>query len=596
MACGTGKTYTSLKIAEAMKCQYVLFLVPSISLLSQTLTEWTAEADKLPLSFAVCSDTKVGKNQDEDISICDLAYPATTKAEKLATQLKASDQLKQALGTTGLTVVFSTYQSIQVISDAQEMGAPDFDLIICDEAHRTTGIDIENKKTSPFIRVHDKKFIKGNKRLYMTATPRIYDDASRTKANENDADLFSMDDQDIYGTELHSLGFSDAINQGLLTDYKVMVLAVEEKYVSKICQDLLTDQNNELKLEDAVKITGCWNGLSKRKQANSNSKPMQRAVAFCRSIKDSEKVSEKFSEIVQKYKSVSDDEDVLDCEVEHVDGTFNALKRNSKLQWLKQGAEEENTCRILSNARCLSEGIDVPALDAVMFLNPRNSVVDVVQSVGRVMRKAEGKDYGYIILPIGVPSDKKPEEALQDNQKYKVVWQVLQALRAHDDRFNAMVNKIDLNIKKPDKIDVIGVGGEDDDESYEQDGLGEDRQQQLSLNLFNVEEWREAIYGKIVQKCGSRLYWENWASDVAKIAQTHITRISALLEESGSKERKAFDSFLEEIRDDLNESISETDAIEMLAQHIITKPVFEALFEDYSFSQNNPVSIALDKI
>jgi predicted helicase len=603
MACGTGKTFTSLKIAEhtTSSTGNILFLVPSLSLLSQALREWTAEAELSLHSFAVCSDTKVGKkSENEDISTHDLAFPATTDPHKLALQMRKFSGQKQ------LTVIFSTYQSIQVVSDAQAQGVPEFDLIICDEAHRTTGVTLEGDDESHFVRVHDQGFIKGKKRLYMTATPRIFSDGTKSQAQENDATLCSMDDENLYGKEFHRLGFSKAVGDGLLSDYKVMVLAVDEKYVSKTFQSQIADANNEISLEDAVKITGCWNGLSKRmardaegQDLESDTAPMHRAVAFSRSIKDSKRITDLFCSIVGEYRQThQDDETMLDCEVEHVDGTYNVLKRNQKLDWLKADTKG-NVCRILSNARCLSEGVDVPALDAVLFLNPRNSVVDVVQSVGRVMRKAEGKKYGYIILPIGIPADMKPEEALKDNQKYKVVWQVLQALRAHDDRFNATVNQIELNKSRPQQIQVIGVGGgdgEDKGEQGETKGDGTGKPVQISFNFPNLEEWRDAIYARIVLKCGDRRYWESWAKDVAQIAERHVTRIKALLEGSEPQHRIAFDEFLKGLQVNLNPSIDEADAIDMLSQHLITKPVFDALFEGYQFTQKNPVSVAMQKM
>lgn len=598
MACGTGKTFTALKIAEeqATAGGFVLFLVPSISLLSQSLREWTAEA-KAPLhSLAVCSDTKVGrKSESEDISTHDLALPATTDARKLA------QQIRFAQGRKRLTVIFSTYQSIQAVAEAQGQGLPEFDLIICDEAHRTTGVTLDGDDESHFVRVHDQGFIKGRKRLYMTATPRIYSDGTKTQAQENDATLCSMDDARLYGPEFHRLGFSEAVRTGLLSDYKVMVLAVDEKFVSTTFQRQIADANNEITLEDAVKIIGCWNGLSKRmakgnadEETEGDPAPMRRAVAFSRSIKDSKRIKELFSQIVEEHrKQHGEEDDFLTCEVEHVDGTFNALKRNEKLDWLKADpGAQGHLCRILSNARCLSEGVDVPALDAVLFLNPRNSVVDVVQSVGRVMRKAEGKKYGYIILPIGIPADMSPEEALKDNQKYKVVWQVLQALRAHDDRFNATVNQIELNKSRPDQIQVIGVsggGGEGNEGGSKTGKPGE----QFSLNFPNIEEWRDAIFAKIVLKCGDRKYWESWAKDVAQIAERHITRIKALLGGFDTEHRAAFDEFLKGLQTNLNPSIDEADAIEMLSQHLITKPVFDALFEGYQFTKRNPVSVAM---
>ena len=599
MACGTGKTFTALKIAEELAPEngIVLFLVPSISLLSQTLREWTAES-KAPLHcLAVCSDTKVGKkSESEDISTHDLAIPATTDARKLAQQIKAFESHKR------LTVIFSTYQSIQAVAEAQGQGLPEFDLIICDEAHRTTGVTLEGEDESHFVRVHDQGFIKSKKRLYMTATPRIYSDGTKTQAQENDATLCSMDDERIYGPEFHRLGFSEAVRAGLLSDYKVMVLAVDEKFVNTTFQRQIADANNEITLEDAVKITGCWNGLSKRMAKGNDDEgleadvaPMRRAVAFSRSIKDSKRITELFSQIVEQYRQQHhEDDDILTCEVEHVDGTFNALKRNEKLDWLKAETHGPgHLCRILSNARCLSEGVDVPALDAVLFLNPRNSVVDVVQSVGRVMRKAEGKKYGYIILPIGIPADMSPEEALKDNQKYKVVWQVLQALRAHDDRFNATVNQIELNKSRPDQIQVIGVTGGGEGEGGEGAGEGGKKHEQFAFNFPHIEEWRDAIYARIVLKCGDRRYWESWAKDVAQIAERHITRIKALLDGFDTEHRAAFDEFLKGLQTNLNPSIDEADAIEMLSQHLITKPVFDALFEGYQFTQKNPVSVSM---
>lgn len=600
MACGTGKTFTALKITEQLVPKHgtALFLVPSISLLAQTLREWTAEAEVSMQSFAVCSDNKVGKKTDtEDISVHDLAFPATTDANKLANQVKAF------LGKKDITVIFSTYQSIEAVAAAQKKGLPEFDLIVCDEAHRTTGVTLDGEDDSHFVKVHEQTFIKGKKRLYMTATPRIFSDGTKTQAQENDATLVSMDNEDYFGPEFHRLGFGEAVGAGLLADYKVMVLAVDEKYVSKAFQSQIADENSEISLDDAVKITGCWNGLSKRmakteEGAENDSEPMRRAVAFSRSIKDSKRLTDLFSKIVDEYKTSHEDEDgLLSCEVDHVDGTFNSLKRNALLDWLKQDTTSNgNVCRILSNARCLSEGVDVPALDAVMFLNPRNSVVDVVQSVGRVMRTAPGKKYGYIILPIGIPADMSPEEALKDNQKYKVVWQVLQALRAHDDRFNATVNQIELNKKRPENIQVIGVGGGGDDEEGKPKKKDGPTAHQYSFNFPHIEEWRDAIYAKIVVKCGDRRYWEQWAADIAEIAERHITRIKALLDGANKSHKKAFNDFLSGLRDNLNPQISQNDAIEMLAQHLITRPVFDALFEGYSFTEKNPVSVAMQQM
>lgn len=594
MACGTGKTFTALRIAENLAKQggRVLFLVPSISLLQQTLREWTNHSTVPLRSFAVCSDSKIGK-KNEDISVHDLQYPATTNPSRLAEHA--------SVGVPGkMTVVFSTYQSLPVVAEAQALGFPTFDLIICDEAHRTTGVTLADDDESNFVRIHDENYVKGSKRLYMTATPRIYSDDTKSKADDAGAAVASMDDEALFGLEFHRLGFGSAVEQDLLSDYKVLVLAVDESYIASAFQQQLSDENHELKLDDAAKIVGCWNGLAKRRMLQTapdgslleepesidDPAPMKRAVAFAKTIKDSKRLTELFSEIVAHYTATSDDEDLLRCETEHVDGNFNVLDRNARLDWLKESTPD-NTCRILSNARCLSEGVDVPALDAVLFLNPRNSTVDVVQSVGRVMRKHPDKKYGYVILPIGIPAGMTPEEALADHQRYKVVWQVLQALRAHDDRFNAMINKIELNRAATDQIQIIGVGGGVDPET------GGDSSPTAVQTVFafpHLEDWRDAILAKLVQKVGDRRYWEDWAKDIAQIAERHITRIQAILADPATSVAEEFEAFLTGLRGNLNDSITADDAIEMLAQHLITKPVFDALFDDYSFAASNPVS------
>ena len=649
MACGTGKTFTSLKIAEAYAGagKRVLFLVPSLSLLSQTLTEWTQESTTPLHSFAVCSDSDVGKKRKKDDDVVqtfthELRYPATTNPARLALEMgKRHDD-------SHMSVVFSTYHSIDTISQAQsDHGLPPFDLIVCDEAHRTTGATFGDEDESNFVKVHDASFIQASKRLYMTATPRIYGDNAKVKAETDNVVLCSMDDPALYGPELYVINFSEAVRLGLLCDYKVVVLAIEESHVSRRIQDLLKNDNNELRVDDAAKIIGCWKALSKQGMHSDlvgDSDPMKRAVAFCQVIehkKDSKthKVSSKqiagmFQAVVEAYQASESDLDDeqrqspaynLACEADHVDGSMSASEKEALLTWLKE-EPAESTCRVLSNVRCLSEGVDVPALDAVLFLTPRNSQVDVVQSVGRVMRNAPGKRRGYVVLPVVIPAGVEPHEALNDNQTYKVVWQVLQALRSHDDKFDALVNKLDLIGRDPAKMEVIAITDkvEKKQNSKTKDGVdsaGKTRkknkeaghngfsigspdapdgpsQQELQGDLqFEVGEVEKAIYAKLVQKVGNRHHWEDWANDIAKIARTHIDRIQGILENPGNtKEKQAFEAFAAELRDDLNSSISDGEIVEMLAQHLITKPVFDALFADYSFAEHNPMSKAMQGV
>ncbi|WP_394244997.1 DEAD/DEAH box helicase [Halopseudomonas laoshanensis] len=632
MACGTGKTFTSLKIAEHLAGQgkRVLFLVPSLSLLSQTLTEWTQESGTPLHSFAVCSDSDVGKKrkaEDDAVQVYthELRYPATTKADRLAAEmLKRSD-------SEHMSVVYSTYHSIDVISRAQhEHGLAAFDLVICDEAHRTTGATFGDDDESAFVRIHDADYIRASKRLYMTATPRIYGDSAKVKAELGEVTLCSMDDQTLFGKELFVINFSEAVQRGLLTDYKVLVLTVEQSVISRRLQELLRDEDNQLKVDDAAKIVGCWKALAKQGLAEDlvgDDQPMKRAVAFCQVISPTYKgtkhkvssvnIASMFKSVVDAYQEAEgiDQASRLICEAEHVDGGMNASQKEVKLNWLKE-EPPANTCRILSNVRCLSEGVDVPALDAVLFLTPRNSQVDVVQSVGRVMRNAPGKKRGYVVLPVVIPTGMQAHEALNDNQTYKVVWQVLQALRSHDDSFDAMVNKLDLIGSDPRKMEVIAITDKVDRKAKSSDtkntqagkgqyGIGEKRPkfdvegqmtQQAPLT-YEVGEIERAIYAKIVEKCGNRHHWEDWANDIAKIARTHIDRIQGILENPQyTSEKATFEAFAAELRDDLNDSITDGEIVEMLAQHLVTKPVFDALFDEYSFATHNPMSKAMQGV
>lgn len=608
MACGTGKTFTSLRLAEQMVGAggSVLFLVPSIALLSQSLREWTIEAELDLQAFAVCSDPKASRlNPGEDISSVDLPLASTTDPNVLHERLTAAVPGR-------MRVVFATYQSIDVVAQAQRMGGVDpFDLIICDEAHRTTGVTlVDDEDESPFVRVHDADYILADRRLYMTATPRVYGDATKAKAGEAQAVLSSMDDETLYGPEFHRLSFGKAVSRGLLTDYKVLVLGVSEDQVSKTFQAQLADEHLQLRLDDVAKMVGCWNGLAKRGQADSgfgeDTAPMRRAVAFSHTIAASKAFTEKFERITDHYITSNDldadyddgeagngTERALRCQVDHVDGSMNALQRNAKLDWLREDPGAD-TARILSNARCLSEGVDVPALDAVLFLQPRRSQVDVIQSVGRVMRLAPDKKYGYIILPVAIPADVEPHIALGDT-RFKVIWDVLQALRAHDERFDAMINQIDLNKAPGERLEVIftdfeGLGDTGDSDQAQKARKEVQGYEQAILDLPAVGQWRDAIYARIVQKVGTRRYWEDWAADIRQIAATHITRIKTILANPYPGLSQRFDEFLTGLRGNLNDSISREDAIEMLSQHLITKPVFDALFEDYDFAAHNPVS------
>lgn len=596
MACGTGKTFTALRLMEQVVPANgkVLFLAPSISLVSQSMREWTAESVDPIHAFVVCSDTKVGKDE-EDIRTHDLAYPATTDARKLA-------NAASVVSKDRITVVFSTYQSIQVVSDAQKQGLGEFDLIICDEAHRTTGLTLSNEDPSEFLKVHHNHIVQGKKRVYMTATPRIYGDASKAKANDAGASIFSMDNEEDFGPEFFRLGFGKAVERDLLSEYKVLIVAVEENKMAGLANNFNNaykiDEKKAIDIRFATKIIGSWKGLSKdglvvvddvgeEESLTEDSQPMRRAVAFSKSIKDSKQTTDTFARLVDMYQQSHDGEEtsMVNCNLDHVDGTMNALVRQNALDWLKEDVTE-GQCRILSNARCLSEGIDVPALDAVVFFDTRESIVDIVQSVGRVMRKADGKKYGYIILPVCIPSERVKDynSYIESDPQFRGIWKVIKALRAHDE---SLVDEAEFRRK----IKVIGGGGGGGDT-----GDGKDSPMlPLDFPVLPIDALNEAVYAAIPKKLGDREYWSEWAKSIGGVAERLIARIEALIAADSSM-AKEFAKFLKGLQDTLNPAVTETEAIEMLAQHILTLPVFQALFTGSEFPDNNVVAKALQKI
>ena len=588
MACGTGKTFTALRIAEEIAGigGRVLYLVPSIGLFSQAMREWAEQQGVQHRYIGICSDTSTGK-KSEDVPIQELEIPVTTDPLKISEALEEIDK-------GAMTVVFCTYHSLPIVEIAQDQGAPAFDLILCDEAHRTTGIEEagEETETSPFVLVHNADRIRAKKRLYMTATPRLYTEGAKAKAANHHIEVFSMDDPDTYGPEFHRLPFSRAVEQQLLSDYKVVILTMYEPDADATLQGYVGAGGSEINITDATKFVGCWRALQNpegKSDDDATNQSLTRAIAFNNTILNSRRLAEHWNGVIESAIQQMPEGQrpaSFECETQHVDGQHNAFDRKTRIEWLKGGAD--GACRILSNARCLSEGIDVPALDAVIFMTPKNSHVDIVQAVGRVMRKAPGKQYGYIILPVAIPPGTDPADALDNNERFAAVWNVLRALRSHDDRLNAEINKIDLNKAPTDRILFPGGGGDGD-------GEGQALQQLISFGLAEIPP--QDIYAKIVERCGDRKYWESWAKDVADIFQRVVVRIENLLDNPDNDAlQEWFGSFHAELQGSINPSVTRNDAIDMMAQHLLTRPVFEALFENYDFASGNPVSIALDSL
>ncbi|USS88488.1 DEAD/DEAH box helicase family protein [Fructilactobacillus hinvesii] len=606
MAPGTGKTFTSLKIAEKMARKQdnqfkVLYLVPSIQLLTQTLRGWNNDSETSITSMAVTSDRDASRSNDgtEDIKATDIGYPATTSSDKIIDNYK---RIKKQSNKDKMLVVFSTYQSIEVIGESQKKGFPEFDLIIADEAHRTTGAHLADKDDSIFSKVHSNSNVRGKKRMYQTATPKVYGETAKKNAKDKSIIVLSMDDKNKYGEVFYRMGFGTAVNRGILTDYKVMVLAVDESAVQKDMQRTLSDPENGLNIDDVGRIVGIWNGMMRRNGYKNPKKnglydgvPLERAIAFTKTIEDSKKISNQFEEVVNDYLSGHQSGENEKLRMRHADGTMNAIQKNDVLDWLANPNKPDNEARIVSNVRFLTEGIDVPSLDAIIFMAPKKSQVDIVQAVGRIMRKAPGKDYGYIILPIVIPADETPESILDNNKRYDTVWQVINALRSVDERFEAMVDKI--NIAKPKQMKVIGVGEAPDEKNDTENITAAPVEKPVQTELdLQWDKFEGAIYGKIVEKVGNRKYLENWSDDVAKIAQRQIAWIKNKLSDKNDPITIEFNKFVSSLKHNINDSIDENQAAEMLSQHLITKPVFEALFDKSSFVNDNPVSQAMENI
>ncbi len=615
MACGTGKTYTSLKIMEALEPKITLFLAPSIALLSQTFREYAQEKSEPFYASIVCSDDKVGKSKNEDnddINFSELPLKPSTRLEDiLSVYEKAQKENKRF-------IIFSTYQSALRIKEAQEAGLGEIDLIICDEAHRTVGAmysSNERDDKNAFTLCHSDKNIKAKKRLYMTATPKVYSESSKAKAKESDNVIYSMDDEEIFGEEIYTLNFSKAIALDLLTDYKVIILAVRKENLSGVTNSV-NKKISQLKAEGTkldkklinnefvCKIVGTHKGLAKQdlivlddenKEDNdlknkADTFVSQRAISFCKSINTSKNIKDSFETIMECY-----DEELkkksfknLKISIDHVDGTMNCKDRLEKLEELNEF--QPNTCKVLSNARCLSEGVDVPALDSIVFFDGKSAMVDIIQAVGRVMRKAKRKKRGYIILPIALEESEiqNLDEAV-NNTNFKNIWKVIKALRSHDP---SLVDEATFK----EKIKIFGSNDEsnpDDDEELKKDKTEHQNDpKQAQKTLFDailLQDLADAVYNVMPTKLGDRNYWENFTKKTGNIARTLNNRLKMIFD----KNPEFFHGFLDSLRENIHQNIREDEALDMITSHIITKPIFDALFGD---NIQNPIAKALDKM
>ncbi|MCY4380334.1 MAG: DEAD/DEAH box helicase family protein [Proteobacteria bacterium] len=449
MACGTGKTFTSLRIAEKLVPPggSILFMAPSIALVSQARREWLSHKTRDLKALVICSDsTAGGRGETEDIKKTELVCRVITDPQSIADFLMEPKKL--------LKVIFCTYQSLDKVGEAQKRchGDHSFDLAVADEAHRTTGILNHSKDSSSFQLIHHESAIIAKKRLYMTATPRIYTEKSKSKLAQQSHNVIDMSDETIYGPEFYRLSFKEAVENSLLSDYRVIVLGVDDSAVSKKLEAHLHNIGAEagtlrdsrgLNKKEITRVLGvslALNGLA-RGDKMERSGPLRKSIAFSNRKARSRLYAKalcdrQFKSWITRHKrKYGLDDSALEVEATHLDAGSSAFKRHEALSSLRDVSQKDRLCRILCNVKLFTEGVDVPQLDAVAFLEPRDSQVDIVQAVGRVMRKAAGKKLGYIIIPVVVSPEEDLIDALsQGSEGYQSVGRVLRALQSHDSR------------------------------------------------------------------------------------------------------------------------------------------------------------------
>ena len=444
MACGTGKTFTALRIAEQLvdDGQRILFAAPTIALVSQARREWLRQTTRQLKCIVVCSDaTAGGRNENEDIRVSELECPVSTDPGEIAASLAGDGPTR---------VVFCTYHSLRRVTEAQaHHRAPAFDLAIADEAHRTTGASLSGPSLPgvgkvDFQEFHDDARLRARKRLYMTATPRIYTERSKSKLAARGIAVIDMGDRDIYGPELYLLPFKKAVENRMLSDYRVIVLGVSQASVTPGLRrrleglDTSASPKNAPTTNDMTRVLGvslAVNGVTKGTVLEQPGK-LPRTLAFANSILRSKWYADALMdrEVLRATTRRLEAGRAMKVVARHLDGSASALQRNQALRDLA-GADREGECRVVCNVKLFTEGVDVPQLDAVAFLDPRDSQVDVVQAVGRVMRKAPGKRFGYIIIPVIVEPGSDVAAALaRGTEGYGTVGRVLRALQAHDGR------------------------------------------------------------------------------------------------------------------------------------------------------------------
>ena len=436
MACGTGKTLVALWAAEQSQAKSILVLVPSLTLLQQTLEEWSIHSawGKNFSYLCVCSDPSVNLNNDEiEIDSTDLPFRIDTDPEIVKQYLSQKNEKTK--------IVFSTYQSSQVVSQATK-GEFEFDIGIFDEAHKTTG-----SAEGRFALALKDENVGIKKRLFLTATPKHYDIKRRDKDGE--FKVVSMDDEKVYGKRAHTLTFGDAASKGIICPYKVVITLIDKQQVDDFTL------NNGITLVEGDVVNTKWVAnliavSSAIKHTNAT-----KIITFHSRVKTAQKFGSDEVYGITKF--------IDDFEVFHVHGKQKSNERKDTISKFKNASKS-----LITNAKCLTEGVDVPEVDTVVFVDPRHSKIDIAQAVGRAMRKPRGgeKKVGYVVVPIFAEntSDQSLEKAIE-SESFDDVAIVLNALLEQDEELVYIIRELKqlkgegkiLNLKRLlDKVDLIG--------------------------------------------------------------------------------------------------------------------------------------------
>ena len=512
MACGTGKTFTSLRIAERIipTSGSILFIAPSIALVAQSRKEWLRHTTRPLRCVAVCSDKTV-KNISEALSIQELSFDVTTNPRTIA------DEMRKAAEKGGILAVFSTYQSLDKVIKAQHAyAAPAFDLAIADEAHRTSGIQHNKSERRAFQLIHDDNQARCAKRLYMTATPRIYgDQAKQNRKNKTpDITITDMSDSTVYGRKFYHLPFRKAVDAGMLCDVRVICLGLREELLDAGMRSALEQIGDDItergatpdiqEYVSALVIAMALNGWVQSEKTDDIPTKLSRTLAYANTIRRSKWLAEVLQSNVVKnwlrgYRENNRERALNDpfaIETIHLDAKSSASERYQEIQKLN-AAETEYVVRVICNCRLFSEGVDVPDLNSVSFLDPRSSEVDIIQSIGRVMRKGKDKNkkLGYIIAPFSLREGESITEALElRSPRFQIVGKVLRALQSHDETLISELKDRMLF----DFVDRLRPAQEDDQyvaENQERDAA--DAQAQLALQFR-----KDSIYAHLAKNSG----------------------------------------------------------------------------------------------